>query len=885
VKIYMKRFSKFFCVAILAIVFLGICISAHAETCTPANPVVSVTAQLIPATCTVKSCPKYCYTAEFIKQIFEDLDEDSALTSYAKNTTTIDSRPHYDWSFDNATIPDLNGIIGSYINQVQDSCRKNDGTTPTDKATYNACVAAYQDLLSSWSSLQGNSLKQDTTFDNSKIVKQLRSDVNAIVKNNFTGLIPTNPINTDNKPTVAATTQGDNSDCNDDNPNFISCVSNLPLCLFRYINIGVIHLTTWIIKIGVNTMGWLMQPHNLWGGISNNPAVVQAFGASVSVVNIAFSIVLILMAIGTILNLKNYKINDLITKFIIVALLINFTLVIAGSVLDLANYLSLYFFNATLKSIQSGDVASKWTEILTNHVCLSGVVSSVGRMFASIFINLSALIAITWALFSMCGSLLKRGLMLIFLLILSPFAVICYLLPEKGMGKWWGKWKEEFLKQAFYGVYVSIGFYLGTIMLSALAINPSQSADPDLSFISGLIKPILAAGYLVYIVLLADEVAGGSAKATAEGAAKVALGLAAGGLAAGATGIATKIGTSKQVSELATNLSKRGGLSAALGTRLSSFNKTSQGKAQESRKAVEAKLANENPDSYKDKVDNLLVRAGSGENLNSRDQQFLAAALNKLPDKQRKALSADAQAAIPTFTDSMFKAGVLSKPEQKDINGTVPVRAAQFKAKSDYDKANKALTAATKEGNADKIKKAVQDKKAAITDNVSDIINTFRRYRESDPNRKDDIIQSVKDLKSILTFKNDKGESLPIEDKPLYDNLTNSIYKGLLTSNDPQSVCTMFDEILKTDSLDDSDLKTFFMEHMAERLAKDPTNAQQAKKIMREAIKVRHNATIAETLEANGIPRPKGKGANGEYYDEDSDDNSPPDNSNNENGE
>jgi len=213
-------------------------------------------------------------------------------------------------------------------------------------------------------------------------------------------------------PAVEAPLNWDNSDCTD-TPTWIGCVSNLPLCLFRYINIGIIHLTNWVINMGVNTMGWLMQPHNVLGGepgvgISNNPAVIQAFGASVSVVNIVFSIVLIIMAIGTILNIKNYRINDLITKFIIVALLINFTLVIAGSVLDLANYISLYFFNATLKSVQSGDVVTKWTEILTNNACLSGAISSAGRMFASIFINLLAFIAIAVAMLSMCGSLLKE---------------------------------------------------------------------------------------------------------------------------------------------------------------------------------------------------------------------------------------------------------------------------------------------------------------------------------------------------------------------------------------------------------------------------------------------------------------------------------------------
>jgi len=146
-----------------------------------------------------------------------------------------------------------------------------------------------------------------------------------------------------------------------------------------------------------------------------------------------------------------------------------------------------------------------------------------------------------------------------FLLIVSPFAVICYLLPAKGLGQWWDKWQKEFLKEAFYGVYISVGFYLGTIMLSALSIS-NQSGGEDLSFVTGLIKPILAAGYLVYIVILADQVAGGSAKSTVEGVTKFALGAATGGVTAAAMKAKTAITTSENYGKSVGALSIKKGL-------------------------------------------------------------------------------------------------------------------------------------------------------------------------------------------------------------------------------------------------------------------------------------------------------------------------------------
>jgi hypothetical protein len=810
----MKRFSKIFCVALVAIVFFSIGFSAKAEVCTTATPVVFIEAQLIPeeeVTCTVKSCARYCYTAEFIKQIFKDLDTNSTLTNYARKLNNSKSP---NWSLDN------------YKSQVQGACKK-DQNTPTDTTDYNNCVAAWDYLTDYWSSFLSTPLPQSKDFYKTDQYKNLKTYVETeIVEPGYTGLTPTNPINTDNRPTAAATTQN-SADCANDTPGgFLDCVKDIPLCFFKYINLGIIHSTAFVIKMGVNTMSWLMQPNNLWApGISNNPAVIQAFGASVSVVNIVFSVVLVMMAIGTILNLKSYKINDLITKFIIVALLINFTLVIAGSILDLANYISLYFYNATLKSIQDGTLTDKWTEILTNNVCLSGWAASIGRMFVSIFINLLVLIAIGAAMLSVCGSLLKRGIMLMFLLIISPFAVICYLLPAKGMGQWWEKWKTSFLQQTFYGVYVSVGFYLGTIMLSALSI-PNQSNDIELSFASGLIKPVLAAGYLVFIVLLADEVAGGSAKASITGATKLALGVAGGAALTGATGIVNKIGTSKQVSELATNLSKKGGLSAALGTRLSSFSQSSKNREQENRKAVETQLATMNPDAYKDKVGNLLEKVGRHERLSTNDQIYLAAGLNALPDSKKKKLSPVAQSAISRFTDDAFKAGILTKPEQKNINGTVPVQAAVFKSDTDYKKAVKALET---EKDPKKREQLEKDKQAAIADNVGDIVNTIKRYNASDTNRTDDFTQSIADVNKCMT-NNTEGFG---------SDLRTAVYNGLITNNSADGLCRMLDEITRSSEFvtdDDQEQKRIFIDNITQRLEYDYNYGGEAKKIFVRAV-------------------------------------------------
>jgi len=841
----MKRFSKFFCVVLIVIISelsIGTHRVAWAETigdqCKDTNTEIkAITANGLLIVDTQKEVLASCEARNYCHCKAIDLIISLYSTLYPNDyQSLINGNPR-------PTVLTFNRELGSILASFTSS--ENNELSNFSKA-YLAFSAHVPD---------------DASYDKNDNVKILS---NAKLTDLRSALAK--PLQTAHEQTIVATYK--NEDTNTNNGTCDNIVTDNLLFNFggwfkqflQLINCGIISLVSKVIEWGTDLMSLFIDP-SFWNGISKNPAVVAGFGASVHIVNIVFSVILVVMAIGTILNLKSYRINDLITKFIVVALLINFTLVIAGSVIDLANYLSLYFLNLTQYSSAGGNIASAWVGIFSGVSNRASTGGTIGILLITILIDLLLLIAIAWAFGSIIFSLIKRGFMMMFLLILSPFAVVAYLLPAKGMGQWWEKWKQAFLKNTFYGVYVAAGLYLGTVMLQSLCqnFNASSSGGSEvMSFMSGLMTSFMAAGFLIYIVLLADELAGGSAKAAAEGASKVALGLAAGGLAAGASGIATRIGTSKTVSDLATNLSKGNGLSAALGTRLSSFNKSSQAKAQEDRKAVEAKLANMNPDAYKGKVQTLLEKAGNGERLSRQEQKYLAAGLNVMPSKQRKELSAAAQEAIPGVTDKFFKDGTLSKPEQKQINSTVPVRAAQFKALTDYNKASKSLETET---DPEKIKKLEKEKKAAITDNVSDIINTFRYYRASDNNRTDDIVQSTKNLFNILESNEPGGDQA----------LKEAIYRGLITNNPPPSICGMVDEILKTEALDVEDpshngesLKTVFIEKLAQQIASNDTPQRTKEMIITEASKEKHGNQFVEALtkQAGMPPAPRrGRGS------------------------
>lgn len=526
----MKRFSKIFCVALIVIIFgiispnWSLINTASAETkhqtiiklCETNKNIHTIDVDDLPSGATVADYDGTCYS-KIIDLIFNFYNK-HFLDAPAKRTD-IFSGPN-------------NSIDGSL--NIFGIC---DNVKP---AVWAVGCTTYQTFR--------NAIPDNTNFDLGN------TDIDAIKAAIESSKPPIVIVDPDVSPDYYPVNSGT---CDETKFSLIQPSTWLPT-----FNCWIIRLISKVVSWGVQLMSALIEPGKFLGKISTNPAVTVGFSASLELVNIVFSVALVVMAIGTILNLKSYKVNDLITKFIIVALLINFTLVIAGSIIDLANYLSLFFLNLTLKSSGGGGMVTAWNGIFSGLTNLTPTNDDIGILLISILINILLLIALVWAFGSIIFSLLKRGFMLIFLLIISPFAVVASLLPGKGADQW-RKWKTAFLKYTFYGVYVSAGLYIGTIMLQSLCLSlqtETLATNPEMGFMSGLMVPIMAAGFLIFIVLLADELAGGSAKAAAEGASKLALSLAGGAALAGAMKAKTALTTSQPFNSTMNKLSTTRGL-------------------------------------------------------------------------------------------------------------------------------------------------------------------------------------------------------------------------------------------------------------------------------------------------------------------------------------
>lgn len=209
-------------------------------------------------------------------------------------------------------------------------------------------------------------------------------------------------------------------------------------------------------------------------------------------VNMFFILGLVVIAFATILRFEQYEIKRLLPKFIVIALLINFSYVICGVIIDFTHILT-NFFVAGLNNIDTlsvgagGLIQSAMIDLSgisqtpqTYETALSGEFSTIIiEAFQSLFLIIAAIILLIGAVL-----LVVRVAGLWILIILAPFAWFFSIFPgTKGMSnKWW----NTFLKWAFFApiyiffIYLAIMIMRG-ISIGALAINAPSNFTENIS--------------------------------------------------------------------------------------------------------------------------------------------------------------------------------------------------------------------------------------------------------------------------------------------------------------------------------------------------------------------------------------------------------------------
>ncbi len=202
---------------------------------------------------------------------------------------------------------------------------------------------------------------------------------------------------------------------------------------------------------------------------NTNPAVAIGWPIVRNFSNIIIVLGFIAIAMATILRIKEYEAKALLSKLIIAAVFVNFSLVICGFIINISHAIITSFLSPNGVSVMA--VFSSETAVaLVNRVIAllspntrANPISAVGLFLGGSFYNI--MVIVVYLLYSLL--FLFRILMLWILVILSPLAFVCSVFPAT-RGMVYEKWRDQFIQWCFVGAAGAFFLYLGQQMNNAM---------------------------------------------------------------------------------------------------------------------------------------------------------------------------------------------------------------------------------------------------------------------------------------------------------------------------------------------------------------------------------------------------------------------------------
>ncbi len=225
-------------------------------------------------------------------------------------------------------------------------------------------------------------------------------------------------------------------------------------------SVGTIFLST----AGI-ILSWVISPDFINISFTNNPFVTAGWGIVRDFANMFFIIVLMVIGLATALRRKEYEAKKTLPLLIIIALLINFTPVICGFIIDASNIAMNFFLSEVGTGLGSaveklGQSWDKYGEMIEQGV-KPATVAGYG-LTMSIFTFVTAFVYLIFALL-----FLVRYIALWTLVILSPIAFFCYILPATRSA--WSMWWNQFIQWCIVGVIGGFFLYMAELMNSQFA--------------------------------------------------------------------------------------------------------------------------------------------------------------------------------------------------------------------------------------------------------------------------------------------------------------------------------------------------------------------------------------------------------------------------------
>jgi len=273
---------------------------------------------------------------------------------------------------------------------------------------------------------------------------------------------------------------------------------------------------TWLILVVANVfLTWVIGPAFISLPYASGGVVDIGWPITRDLANMGFVFALLVIGVATALRYprdEGYKVKKALPTLIGIILLVNFTPVIMGAIIDLANIIMMFFLGEVsgLQAIMTpfGSQFSSTISIFTNlQGALTEQVNLIAKTMMLIIFNL------TTALFMFIFALLfiTRYVAIWTLVILSPLAFFAYVLP--GTRRYFTDWWNQFLQWTFVGVAAAFFLYLTEQLLVVMSTTPfiappASPAGLSLTDVFNNILPYAIIEVFLFFGLLASLTSG-----------------------------------------------------------------------------------------------------------------------------------------------------------------------------------------------------------------------------------------------------------------------------------------------------------------------------------------------------------------------------------------
>lgn len=213
-----------------------------------------------------------------------------------------------------------------------------------------------------------------------------------------------------------------------------------------------IKLTFFVLKFIIEVAGY--------NGFIDSPAVTVGWVMIRDLTNMFFVVVLLMIAFGTILGLDHYEWKHMLVKLVTAAVLVNFSRLICGLIIDVAQIVMVTFLNG-IAATASGNLVNMFQVDkifkLGNGENFTGDTASIFlASVAAIMFSVTMLITMLAFLFM----IVARMAMLWVLIVVSPFAFVLNVLhqTEHFAGEWWGKFNSNVVSGPVIAFFLWLSF-------------------------------------------------------------------------------------------------------------------------------------------------------------------------------------------------------------------------------------------------------------------------------------------------------------------------------------------------------------------------------------------------------------------------------------------